>query len=390
MKEIRQIERALSLIHQYGGEIPLAMFLRNFFQNHREMGSRDRKNCADLVYAWYRLGNALLNLNEKERLGIAVFLTSAESNDVKNFLVSQFSPLKVLNIKLNISERIKLVTEVYPAFKIEDLFPFEEKLSASIDKENYALSMLMKPLTWIRVIDSKLTEIKTIFDDKGISFVDEGNRLGIPGGSSLENLGFKKEWYEVQDRSSQLSGDIYKPQEDELWYDCCAASGGKSLLLHSMEPTVKLTVSDNRESILKNLSNRFTVNGIKNYSVVVADLETASPSKLQSIKFDGIIADVPCSGSGTWSRSPEHLTFFKAEEINSYVSRQKKIITNIADLLKPGKPLIYSTCSVFYEENEGVVAYICSQLGFTCEKQHIIEGYHQKADTMFVSRLVKM
>lgn len=353
------------------------------------MGSRDRKTCADLVYAWYRLGNALTGLNDKERLSIAVYLTSTEINDVKNFLISEFLSLHVSDINLTASEKAGFIKQLHPTFNVEDIFPFDEKLSAEIEKKEYAVSMLIKPLTWIRVKSSKQKEIKKIFDESNISFVDEGNRLGVAAGISLENTGMKKEWYEVQDKNSQITGDIYIPLKDELWYDCCAASGGKSLLLHSIEPTVRLVVSDNRESILKNLNNRFAVNGIKNYSIVVADLESASPEKLQNIKFDGIIADVPCSGSGTWSRTPEHLKFFNADEIKSYVKKQKKIISNVIELLKPGKPLIYSTCSVFYEENEAMVAYICSHFGFTCKEQHVLKGFDQKADTMFVARLVR-
>ncbi len=55
---------------------------------------------------------------------------------------------------------------------------------------------------------------------------------------------------------------------------------------------------------------------------------------------------------------------------------------------KPGKPLIYITCSVFKAENEGVVNFIVKELGLKLEEQKVLKGYENKADTMFVSRMV--
>jgi 16S rRNA (cytosine967-C5)-methyltransferase len=61
--------------------------------------------------------------------------------------------------------------------------------------------------------------------------------------------------------SSQQTGDFFKPQRWDSWWDACAASGGKSLLLHEDEPNIKLVVSDIRESVLANLDERFQLAG---------------------------------------------------------------------------------------------------------------------------------
>ena len=78
--------------------------------------------------------------------------------------------------------------------------------------------------------------------------------LSVSQRTKLDSLkSFNKGHFEIQDISSQQTGNFFKPQPNEHWYDCCAASGGKSLLLHSIEPSIHITVSDKRNSILENL-----------------------------------------------------------------------------------------------------------------------------------------
>ena len=76
----------------------------------------------------------------------------------------------------------------------------------------------------------------------------------------------------MQDHSSQQTAQFFKPQKWEHWWDACAASGGKSLLLHELEPDIKLVVSDIRESILANLDERFEQAGIRKYQKKLVDL----------------------------------------------------------------------------------------------------------------------
>ena len=146
-----------------------------------------------------------------------------------------------------------------------------------------------------------------------------------------------------------------------------------------------ITVSDIRESILANLKKRFSEAGIKKYRSFITDLSTEN-SKLKTQNYDLIIADVPCTGSGTWSRTPEALSFFKEKEIERFNELQKKILTNIIPCLKKGGQLVYITCSVFKKENEEVAGFIQSNFNLKLEKMEILKGYDKKADTMFAAR----
>lgn len=88
--------------------------------------------------------------------------------------------------------------------------------------------------------------------------------LALPNGTKLETI-LNEGSYQVQDLSSQHTGEYFKPNKWDKWWDCCAASGGKTLLLHSLEPIIELLVSDLRESVLLNLDERFRLAGIRKY-----------------------------------------------------------------------------------------------------------------------------
>ena len=110
---------------------------------------------------------------------------------------------------------------------------------------------------------------------------------------------------------------------------------------------------------------------------------------MNSFQFDGIILDAPCSGSGTWGRTPEMISQFEDYKIKGFQNLQKSIASNVIKYLKPGKPLIYITCSVFKEENEQVVDHLISEFKMKLESKEVLKGYEQKADTMFVARLIR-
>src|SRR5690606_7324437 len=136
----------------------------------------------------------------------------------------------------------------------------------------------------------------------------------------------------------------------EHWWDACAGAGGKSLLLLDQSAGVNLLVSDTRRSILRNLDERFDAAGIKSYRQKIIDLRNDTATVLGDEQFDGIILDAPCTGSGTWGRTPEMLSAFDSQAIGRFAELQRQLATRVIRHLKPGKPLIYITCSVYAEE----------------------------------------
>ena len=172
-------------------------------------------------------------------------------------------------------------------------------------------------------------------------------------------------------------------------WDCCAASGGKSIMAKDKLGDIDLTVSDIRPTVLANLKKRFSEAGIKNYTLAAADL-SAPGKNLPANRFDLIIADVPCTGSGTWGRTPERLSFFNEKETERYSQLQKKIVTTAIGCLQNNGHFLYITCSVFKKENEDMVNFIEDHFPVKLIAMKVLKGYALKADTMFAAMFRKI
>jgi len=199
----------------------------------------------------------------------------------------------------------------------------------------------------------------------------------------------------VQDLSSQKVFDYFKStslSKDVPLYvwDGCAASGGKSILLTDiLKSPLKITVSDVRPSILHNLKERFRHAGIPLYNMFTADLAIASPLKEIDL-FDLVICDTPCSGSGTWSRTPEQYFSFSPQALDELIEKQSRILYNMSKHVKKGGYLIYITCSVFEKENELQVKKMREDGVFDLMEMRYCKGYTEKADTLFVAVMEKI
>ena len=391
MRESIQFNSIVVLIKSYQNQQPLHRFLQQHFRNHKQMGSRDRRLFSDWIYNYYRLGKSLCEQTIETKLSIANFLMQQQSNELLNYALSSHTVLQYSDIEKLIAEKTTIVQQQYP-FSLKDIFPFSEWMSDDLDEEQFALSILSQPKVWIRVRKQFAEQVKGELNELSILFEESKEQplaWSVPQRTNLDTLKtLEQGFFEIQDISSQRTGNYFQPKPNEHWYDCCAASGGKSLLLQSIESSVQLTVSDKRNSVLENLHERFKRAGIKNYQSIVADLANRIPDELSNQQYDGIILDAPCSGSGTWARTPEQISFFQTQQINHYKDLQRTILKNVVPLLKKGKSLIYITCSVFKEENEVQVEY-AKQMGLMVEMQELIQSAKEGGDALFVCRLIK-
>lgn len=150
----------------------------------------------------------------------------------------------------------------------------------------------------------------------------------------------------VQDEASQLVALLLGRGERLL--DCCAAPGGKTAILAERNPHAQVLAVDlhpRRASLMKSRL------GAGNVGIVAAD---AAALPLEA-RFDRILADVPCSGTGTLARHPEIKWRLRPEDPGEMQQRQVAILRSAAARLAAGGKLIYSTCSLEREENEDVV-----------------------------------
>jgi 16S rRNA (cytosine967-C5)-methyltransferase len=384
MKAFNQLKTFQRILGEYPVDTPLSKFLPGFYRQNKQMGSSDRRVASRLIYNYFRLGKALDNTAIEERLEVAEFLCNTQSNS----FLDHFKPDWALKVGLSLDEKLTIVKSAYPEFNLEDVFPWTDELSPDIDKESFLKSFFIQPDLYIRVLKGYESQVKSTLTQAGILFREESEQcLALPNGTRLDTLFQSLHWFEIQDYSSQQTAQFFKPHKWEHWWDACAASGGKSLLLHELEPDLKLVVSDIRESILANLDERFQQAGLRKYQRKVVDLTKNVDPELHDYEFDGIIFDAPCSGSGTWSRTPEMISQFQDFKVQSFKNLQQSIVRNVVKYIKPGKPLIYITCSAFKSENEDMVEFLTNEFGFKLEETTVLKGYGHKADTMFVARM---
>jgi 16S rRNA (cytosine967-C5)-methyltransferase len=386
MKVEHQIRSFEQIFKSYDGVQPLHRFLFAYFKQNKQMGSSDRRWATRYIYSFFRLGKALTGESQMQRLAIGDFLC----NQSPSLVVETYLPDIKERIFETVAEKLLLIKRAYPLFELTDVFKFSEALSAGIDEQAFQVSFFTQPDLFIRVPVNDISKLVGDLENSDLVFERIGEKtLALPNGTKLEQILSSHKTYQVQDLSSQKTSTLFKPAKYDYWWDCCAASGGKSLLLHDLEPQIQLLVSDVRENSLNNLQERFQAAGIKKYQKKVLDLLQNNDQDLHHYEFDGILLDAPCTGSGTWGRTPEMLYYFDEHKVSYFAKLQRSIATNVIKYLKPGKPLVYITCSVFKQENEDVVNWLVENLPLELETMEVIKGYGLKADTMFAARLIK-
>src|SRR5271165_1692267 len=185
---------------------------------------------------------------------------------------------------------------------------------------------------------------------------DEGMKLApgallatasvVVGGDLTRTGAFREGRVFIQDEASQLVAALVGIGSRLL--DCCAAPGGKTAALAARNPTAEIIAVElhpHRADLLRKRARA------ANVTVINAD---ALALPLQG-GFDRVLADVPCSGTGTLARNPEIKWRLTPDDLSDLHARQVDILRVALRQLAPGGRAVYSTCSLEHEENEDVV-----------------------------------
>ena len=160
---------------------------------------------------------------------------------------------------------------------------------------------------------------------------------------------------EVQDEGSQLLAWLLAPRRGEMIADYCAGAGGKTLaaamLMRGTGRIYAMDVSAKRLAALAPRAARAAVTNVQTLLLV-----DGARAKRLSGKLDRVLVDAPCSGFGTLRRNPDLKWRQKPGAIAELSAKQARILADAARLVKPGGRLVYATCSILQEENEGVAA----------------------------------
>jgi 16S rRNA (cytosine967-C5)-methyltransferase len=157
----------------------------------------------------------------------------------------------------------------------------------------------------------------------------------------------------VQDEASQLVAQVLGCEPGDRVLDVCAAPGSKTTHVAAKTPQALIVAGDLHVRRLQTLRQLAANQGSNIHCIVAHDGVKGLPFAPGS--FDRVLVDAPCTGTGTLRHNPEIRWRITNADIIELAARQKVILSNAAKLVRRGGKLIYSTCSVELEENEGVV-----------------------------------
>jgi len=166
-------------------------------------------------------------------------------------------------------------------------------------------------------------------------------------------------YFYVQDAASMIPPVVLKPAKGDTVLDMCAAPGSKTSQMAAMMGNTGLIVAnDMQSSRLRPLSVNLQRVGVRNTMIT----RMAGQSfRRKKTRFDKVLVDGPCSGTGTIRRSMKVLRMWSPKLVERMRSEQRNLIVSGYESLKPGGMMVYSTCTLEPEENEGVISWFLSR-----------------------------
>lgn len=270
---------------------------------------------------------------------------------------------------MNLPEQLRQLTPLADADKarltIKKDFEsrYRELLGTEAEYERFlqhSLSYLNKSIR-INTLKISVAELKQRLEKQGFKlypipwcregFWMKGDRTDF--GNLVEHaLGY----FYIQESASMIPSVVLNPEPGEVVLDMCASPGSKTTQMAAMMENEGIIVAndisgDRMKPLGINLQRVGAMNVVENYGM-------GQQLRRLSTKFDRILVDAPCSGTGTIRKSPDTLRIWNPLMVRRLSNQQKALIETAFSLLKPGGAMVYSTCSVEPEENEGVVDFL--------------------------------
>ncbi|MEO4053574.1 16S rRNA (cytosine(967)-C(5))-methyltransferase RsmB [Solibacillus sp. CAU 1738] len=252
-------------------------------------------------------------------------------------------------------ERLSIATS-HPQWLVErwvESYGYE-KTSDMLQENN------VPPLQTVRVNTTKATpaEVLTTLEREGVKAQQSEylpECLYLTNGQAARTAAFRHGLITIQDESSMLPANVLNPQPGMRVLDMCAAPGGKTThLAEKMQNEGQILAMDLHPHKLDLIDENTARLGIEIVQTAPLDGRKAADF-LQKESFDAVLVDAPCSGLGVMRRKPDIKYTKREEDLASLQTIQLAILNNAVQVLKPGGRLVYSTCTVDKNENEGTV-----------------------------------
>ncbi len=372
-----RIEAAIALVSEIldAPRRPADALATAFFRARRYIGAADRRWIAGEVWQILRRHRRLSWWLGADRpaarllLGASLLLSGTSlASLVELFSGARFAPAPLRPgelAALRLLEGQRLDHPAMPAgvrLEIPDCLqgPLAARFGAALGEE---LAALARPAP----LDLRVNLLKTTRDDALQALAREGISARVtqfsPWGLRLPQRGpitgsraFRSGLIEVQDEASQIAAWLVGAEPGERVADLCAGSGGKTLALamamRNQGHIVAADVSAVRLDAAGQRLRRAGV-GIAERHLFREDDQWAARNVE---KFDRVLVDAPCTGSGLWRRRPDQRLKIGAIEFAEFPPRQAAILDLAAALVRKQGRLVYATCSVLVEENEAQVS----------------------------------
>ena len=374
--------------------------LKQLLKKNRNWGSRDRRFIGAAVLEitrWQRKFSEMGKLDPKldryywNLLGVWILYKDIPLPDWENF--SEINK-KSINFKLKLKSKSRAIKQSIPDW-LDDLGikSFGKTLwEKEIESLNETAPLVLR-VNIFRTTTEKLQNIlkkKYAIESKKIPeypyalFLDKHRKL-----DHLEL--FKKGWFEIQDANSQRVSVFAAPKPGMTVIDACAGAGGKTLhIANIMQNKGSIIALDPNNKKLEQLKIRIKRNGIR--IVTIHNLNNENYEKKYKTNADLVLIDAPCSGLGVLRRNPAAKWQMNPNNIQKLIYIQQEILQKQSIYVKRGGILVYSTCSIFPDENENQIKnFLATGLGksFYLEKEETFLTHQSKGDGFYMARLIK-
>jgi 16S rRNA (cytosine967-C5)-methyltransferase len=356
---------------------PADVTLSRYFKDHPRLGGRERGAIAECVYAVLRnksfftdFAGTGATMRRLTVLGMAEAIGADSLGGLTDDETALLTRIQEIDRSL------------LPPKKLANLpdWLYDKFVAQYGEEETQALAAVLNtpaPLD-LRVNSLKSDRDKVIAELATAPIIAEPTPysalgLRIRKKPTLQNLPlFKEGAIEVQDEGSQVLAQLLGARRGEMVVDFCAGAGGKTLAIGAvMRNTGRLYAFDVSEKRLTKLKPRLARSGLSNVHPVVIAHERDAKVKRLAGKIDRVLVDAPCSGMGTLRRNPDVKWRQQPEGIAELTEKQASILDGAARLVKFGGRLVYATCSLLDEENEGIVqGFLASHPDFELVPMH--------------------
>lgn len=358
---VDELSRALKVILKFDG--PADVLMKLFFKSNPQLGMRDRGLIAEGIYDALRRYGTLraamrpVHPDRAPRLAALTVLARQHGIDAlsPSSIGSEEGPLKNV-LAFDVSKAPAHVQAELPQWLfdlIEAQYPDSQALYAAM-KEGAPLDLRVNLLKATR--EEVLAELaKNGVEAYPTPLSPDGVRLPTKPGLTRWPI-YQDGLVDVQDEGSQLIARLLTPRRREMICDFCAGAGGKTLALGAlMRSTGSLYSFDVNEKRLAGLAPRMRRAGLSNVHPVAIKSEADPRVRRLANKFDRVLVDAPCTGSGTLRRNPDLKWRLSPEELDRINDIQKRVLESASRLVKKGGRLVYATCSLLKRENQDVV-----------------------------------